>query len=103
MVSLVEMVELAEDDEPPSSCESIDNTFAFKYVSGQVEVQPTKGLTYHKKKSPLKTDLSILKSWRWPIKNAITSAEQQKSILRYPQQIMMIATAPHFTGLYYTP
>lgn len=103
MVSLVEMVELTEDDEPPSSCESIDYTFAFKYVRGQVDAQPTKNLTYHNKKSPLKTDLSVLKNWRWPIKDAITSAEQQESMLRYPQQIMMLTAAPHFIGLYYTP
>lgn len=94
IVSLLEIVEFSEDDEPPSSCESIDYAFAFDCVESLSSntIRAKKNSPFYTKKHSPRTDLNVLTVWRWPTKNTVSSVSQQKSILRYPQRITMLGT-----------
>lgn len=95
IVSLVEIVEFSEDDEPPSSCESIDYAFAFDCVENINSniIRTKKNPPFYTKKISPRTDLNILAAWHWLAKNTVSSVSQQKSTLRYPRRIMMLGTA----------
>jgi hypothetical protein len=105
IISFIEIVELSEDDEPPSGRESIDIAFAFDCVEEQVsalKLNSKRSSDYTKKSFPI-TDLRVLSNWRWPINNAITSAGLQESMLRYPQRIMEQVAAFHLFAPCITP
>lgn len=105
IISFIEIVELSEDDEPPSGRESIDIAFAFDCVEEPVSALKQNNISSSgctKKSFPI-TDLKVLKNWRWPIKNVITSADLQESMLRYPQRIMDQVAVFRISALCITP
>lgn len=105
-----EVIESSEDDEPPSRCESKSSTFAFDCVDERVLRLPAptfpaskRSLDFIQEFFPT-ASLNDWNSWRWQLKNSITTVGRLKTILQLSQEeIEAIDNPNHSLPLRITP